>query len=98
VNKKDIVQTIHEKIGFSKRETAPMVDAVFDHIKEALGRGETVTISSFGKFEIRERKPKKGRNLKTGETVPIPARKAVSFKISRVLKERINEAHRTRDS
>ena len=97
MNKKDIVQAIHEKIGFSKRETATIVDAAFEHIKETLGKGEPVAISSFGKFEARQRKAKQGRNLQTGEAVTIPARKVVTFKASRVLKERIHEAHRTRD-
>ena len=98
MNKKDIIQAIHEKIGFSRRETGAIVEAALERMKETLGKGEKVAISSFGKFEVRRRKAKKGRNLQTGETVLIPSRNVVTFKASRVLKERINEAHRTRDS
>jgi len=97
MNKKDIVRKIHEKIGFSKRETAVIVDAALERIKETLQNGEAVTISAFGRFDVHARKAKKGRNLQTGDTVLIPARKVVTFKAGRVLKERINEAHRGRD-
>ncbi|MCK4390235.1 MAG: integration host factor subunit alpha [Desulfobacterales bacterium] len=98
MNKKTIVEAIHQKVGFSRRETAAIVDAAFELLKTALAKGEPVMISAFGKFSVRERKARKGRNPQTGETVTIPARKVVTFKTSRVLKERINEAHRDRDT
>ena len=98
MNKKSIVEVIHQKIGFSKRETAAIVDASLELVKTALARGEPVTISSFGKFSVRHREARKGRNPQTGEATTIPARKVVTFKVSRVLKERINEAHRNRDT
>ncbi len=98
MNKKSIVEAIHQKIGFSKRETAAIVDAGFELVKTALAGGEPVTISSFGKFSVRQRRARKGRNPQTGEATTIPARKVVTFKVSRVLKEQINEAHRNRDT
>jgi integration host factor subunit alpha len=98
MNKKNIVEAICEKVGFSKRETAAIVDAALELIKSSLIGEEPVMISAFGKFTVRDRKAKKGRNPHTGETIPIPARKVVTFKVSRVLKERINEAHRGRDT
>jgi len=98
MNKKTIVEAIHQRIGFPKRETATLVDAAFELVKTALAKGEPVMISGFGKLSVRERKAKKGRNPQTGDTMMIPARKVVLFKVSRVLKERINEAHKRRDT
>ena len=98
MNKKDIVEAVHAKVGFSKRETAAMVDKAFELLRVALAEGDSVLISGFGKFSVRERKAHKGRNPKTGETITLPARKVVTFKVSRVLKERINAAYRNRDT
>jgi len=98
MNKKHIVQAIHDKVGFSKRETSAIVDKAIELLTSSLAAEEPVLISSFGKFDIRERKAHKGRNPQTGEAITIPARKVVTFRASRVLKERINEAHRNRDT
>lgn len=98
MNKKHIVQAIHDRVGFSKRETAAIVDKTIEVLTSCLAGEEPVLISSFGKFDIRERKAHKGRNPQTGEAITIPARKVVTFRASRVLKERINEAHRNRDT
>ena len=98
MNKKDIVEAVHARVGFSKRETAAIVDKAFELLRVALVQGDSVLISGFGKFSVRERKAHKGRNPKTGETITLPARKVVTFKVSRVLKERINAAYRSRDT
>jgi nucleoid DNA-binding protein len=98
MNKKHIVQAIHDRVGFSKRETTAIVDKTIEVLMFCLAGEEPVLISSFGKFDIRERKAHKGRNPQTGEAITIPARKVVTFRASRVLKERINEAHRNRDT
>jgi len=98
MNKKDIVEAIHEKVGFSRRETAAIVDSALESIKQALAQGEPVMISAFGRFSTREKKAHKGRNPKTGEAMTLPARKVITFKVSRVLKERINAAHRYPDT
>lgn len=98
MNKRRLVESIYKKVGFPKRETAAIVDTAMALMTSALVAEGAVLISSFGKFEVRQRKARKGRNPKTGEPVMIPARKAVAFKASRVLKERINEAHRRRDT
>jgi integration host factor subunit alpha len=97
MNKKTIVEEVHERIGFSRREAAAIIESAFELMKEALAAGEPVTISSFGKFSTRQRRERRGRNPHTGEAITIPARKIVTFKVSRVLKEQINEAHRDRD-
>jgi len=98
MNKKDIVQAIHSKVGFSRRETAAIVDTALELMKTALAQGDSVMISAFGKFSVREKKAHKGRNPKTGETITLPPRKVITFKISRGLKERINAAHRLRNT
>lgn len=98
MNKKGIIEAIHEKVGFPKRETKALVDEAFELLKTALDNGEPVMVSAFGKFSVQHRKVRKGRNPQTGESTTIPARNVVTFKASRVLKEQINEAHRDRDT
>lgn len=98
MNKKNIIEAIHNKLGFSKRETGAIVDTALELIRTALTGEKPVMISTFGKFSVVERKARKGRNPQTGETITLPERKVVTFKASRVLKERINEAHRGRDT
>ena len=98
MNKKDMVEAINNTVGFSKREAGQIVDKALDIMKSALADGEEVMISGFGKFSVREKGARKGRNPKTGERITLPARKVVTFKVSRVLKERVNGAHRDRDT
>ena len=98
MNKKDVVQAIHEKVGFSKRETAAIVDKTIELMKTALAEGDSIMVSAFGKFSVREKKAQKGRNPKTGETMTLPPRKVITFKVSRGLKERINATHRLQDT
>ena len=98
MNKKDIIEAISARVGFSKRDTAAIVDKTLELLKRNLVEGEPVMISSFGKFSVRDKKARKGRNPKTGEAITLPSRKVVTFKVSRVLKERINAAHRDRDT
>jgi integration host factor subunit alpha len=98
MNKKDIIEAIHGTVGFSKRETAQVVDKALEIMKSALMEGDSVMISRFGNFSVRQKKTRKGRNPKTGEPITIPARKVVTFKVSRVLKERVDAAHRDRDT
>lgn len=98
MNKKSIIEAVHHRLGFSKRETGIIVDTALELIRTSLTSEEPVTISAFGKFSVVKRKARKGRNPQTGETITLPERKVVTFKASRVLKERINEAHRGRDT
>ena len=98
MNKKDIVEAIHARVGFSKREAVAIVDKTLELLKTALAEGGSVMISAFGKFSVHEKRAHKGRNPKTGETMTLPARKVVTFKVSRLLKERINAAHRDRNT
>jgi len=98
MNKKDIVEAIHATVGFPKRETTRIVDKALEIMKTTLIEGESVMISRFGNFSVREKRARKGRNPKTGGTITIPARKVVTFKVSRALKERVDGAHRDRDT
>jgi integration host factor subunit alpha len=98
MNKRTIIEAIHDKVGFSKRETGAIVDAAFGLLKMSLEKGDSVMISGFGRFSVRERKARQGRNPQTGDPITLPAGKVVTFKVSRLLKERVNAAHRDRDT
>lgn len=90
MTKADIIENVYEKVGFSKKESAEIVEMVFETIKETLERGEKIKISGFGNFVIRSKKPRVGRNPQTGEEIEISARKVLTFKPSQVLKNALN--------
>ena len=91
MTKAEIVEQIYEKVGFSKKESAELVERVFDIIKDTLARGEKVKISGFGNFVVREKNARKGRNPQTGEEIQLEARRVLTFKPSLVLKTVLNE-------
>jgi len=91
MTKADIVETIYERVGFSKKESAELVETIFDVIKEALVKGEKVKFSGFGNFVVREKNARKGRNPQTGEEIQLAARRVLTFKPSLVLKNALNE-------
>ena len=91
MTKADIVETIYERVGFSKKESAELVETVFDVIKDALVEGEKVKFSGFGNFIVREKNARKGRNPQTGEEIQLEARRVLTFKPSLVLKNALNE-------
>ena len=90
MTKADIIENVYEKVGFSKKESAEIVEMVFDTIKETLEKAEKIKISGFGNFVIRSKKPRVGRNPQTGEEIEISARKVLTFKPSQVLKNALN--------
>jgi len=90
LTKADIVEAIYEKIGFSKKESADLVEMVFDTLKDTLEKGEKIKISGFGNFVVRAKKPRIGRNPQTGEEIEISARKVLTFRPSQVLKAALN--------
>lgn len=90
MTKADLVETIYEKIGFSRKESAELVDLVFDLMKETLESGEKIKISGFGNFLVRQKRPRKGRNPQTGEEIEISARRVLTFKPSQVLRKALN--------
>ncbi|MGF1640475.1 MAG: integration host factor subunit alpha [Rhodospirillales bacterium] len=84
-------EAVYQEVGLSRNESADLLEAVLREISDALARGETVKLSSFGSFSVREKGQRIGRNPKTGEEVPILPRKVLVFRASQVLKNRINE-------
>jgi integration host factor subunit alpha len=91
MTKADIVEQIYEQVGFSKKESAELVEKVFDAIKATLASGEKVKISGFGNFVVRGKNSRKGRNPQTGQEILLEARKVLTFKPSLVLKNLLNE-------
>ena len=91
MTKAELVEKIYEKVGFSKCESAEIVDKVFDIIKETLEQGEKIKISGFGNFVVRSKRERIGRNPHTREAITISARKVVTFKASQILKKAVNE-------
>ena len=91
MTKAEIVEQIYEQVGFSKKESAELVEKVFEAIKETLSCGEKVKISGFGNFVVRDKNSRKGRNPQTGEEILLEARKVLTFKPSLVLKNMLND-------
>jgi integration host factor subunit alpha len=90
MTKADIVERIYEKVGFSKKESAELVETVFDLMKSTLEEGDKIKIAGFGNFVVKEKSDRRGRNPQTGEEITIMARKILTFKPSQVLKSAIN--------
>src|SRR5919205_1488042 len=92
MTKADIVQAVYTKLGgFSKKESADLVDLVFETMKETLGRGEKIKISGFGNFVLRDKRKRQGRNPQTGEPIIITERRVLNFKASQLLKQALND-------
>jgi Bacterial nucleoid DNA-binding protein len=87
VNKTELVAQVAERANLTKKDAARAVDAVFDSIADALKAGDKVQIVGFGNFEVRNRKPRKGRNPQTGAEIDIPGGKVPAFKPGKGLKE-----------
>jgi integration host factor subunit alpha len=91
MTKADIVEKIFDKVGFSKKESAELVEMVFDIIKTTLEKGDKIKIAGFGNFVVKEKADRRGRNPQTGEEITISARKILTFKPSQVLKTSLNK-------
>jgi integration host factor subunit alpha len=90
VTRADLSEAVYQEVGLSRNESADLVESVLAEISDTLTRGETVKISSFGSFSVRQKGQRIGRNPKTGEEVPILPRRVLVFRASNVLKSRIN--------
>ena len=90
VTSAQLSEAVYQEVGLSRNESADLVESVMREIGESLVKGETVKISSFGSFYVREKGRRIGRNPKTGEEVPILPRRVLVFRPSHVLKDRIN--------
>ncbi|MCE9625446.1 MAG: integration host factor subunit alpha [Deltaproteobacteria bacterium] len=91
MTKADLVESIYEKIGFSKKESSDIVEMIFDTMKDTLERGEKIKISGFGNFVVRAKRPRMGRNPQTGQEIEISARRVLTFRPSQVLKQALNK-------
>ncbi|MDP4909394.1 MAG: integration host factor subunit alpha [Burkholderiaceae bacterium] len=86
LTKAELAEMLFDRVGLNKREAKDIVDTFFEEIRDALARGEPVKLSGFGNFQVRHKPPRPGRNPKTGETIPIAARRVVTFHASQKLK------------
>ncbi|MGG7644012.1 integration host factor subunit alpha [Rhodovulum sp. YNF3179] len=94
ITRMDLSEAVFREVGLSRNESADLVESVLQHMSDALVRGETVKISSFGTFSVREKSARMGRNPKTGEEVPILPRRVLSFRPSHLMKDRVAAGNR----
>jgi len=92
LTKAELAELLFEQVGLNKREAKDMVETFFDEIRNALERGESVKLSGFGNFQLRDKPQRPGRNPKTGEEIPITARRVVTFHASQKLKGMVDDA------
>ena len=89
VTRADLQEAVYQKAGLSRKESVELVDLVLKEVADCLERGELVKLSGFGSFVVRQKRDRVGRNPKTGEVAPIPARRVMVFRPSAVLRKRI---------
>nr|WP_083757419.1 integration host factor subunit alpha [Janthinobacterium sp. Marseille] len=92
LTKAELAELLFEQVGLNKREAKDMVETFFDEIRNALERGESVKLSGFGNFQLRDKPQRPGRNPKTGEEIPITARRVVTFHASQKLKGMVEDS------
>jgi integration host factor subunit alpha len=95
LTKAELAELLFEQVGLNKREAKDMVETFFDEIRDALERGESVKLSGFGNFQLRDKPQRPGRNPKTGEEIPITARRVVTFHASQKLKGMVDVSDQT---
>src|SRR5438876_10975010 len=96
LTKAELADMLFEKVGLNKREAKDMVETFFEEIRLALENGESVKLSGFGNFQLRDKPQRPGRNPKTGEEIPISARRVVTFHASQKLKAMVEKARHGR--
>jgi integration host factor subunit alpha len=89
LTKAELADLLYEQVGLNKREAKDMVEAFFEEVRIALEAGDSVKLSGFGNFELRKKSERPGRNPKTGEEIPISARRVVTFHASQKLKSTV---------
>ena len=92
ITRADLSESVFQEVGLSRNESSDLVETILAEVVEALARGESVKISSFGSFTVRDKRQRVGRNPKTGQEVPILPRRVLVFRASNVLKSLINGA------
>lgn len=91
LTKAEMAERLFEELGLNKREAKELVEAFFEEIRAALARGEQVKLSGFGNFDLRDKNQRPGRNPKTGQEIPITARRVVTFRPGQKLKARVEK-------
>ncbi|NIB44859.1 integration host factor subunit alpha [Pseudomaricurvus alkylphenolicus] len=89
LTKADLAEMLYEELGFNKREAKELVELFFEEIRTSLETNEHVKLSGFGNFDLRDKTQRPGRNPKTGEEIPISARRVVTFRPGQKLKARV---------
>lgn len=92
LTKAEIAESLSEKTGLNRRQCKELVELFFNEISDALIAGDTVKLSGFGNFELRDKKERPGRNPKTGEEVPIAARRVVTFKAGQKFRKMVEDS------
>ncbi|CAJ0991688.1 integration host factor subunit alpha [Pantoea sp. Nvir] len=92
LTKAEMSEYLVEKLGLSKRDAKALVELFFEEVRRALENGEQVKLSGFGNFDLRDKNQRPGRNPKTGEDIPITARRVVTFRPGQKLKNRVENA------
>lgn len=90
LTKAEMAERLFEELGINKREAKSLVEGFFEEIRSALEQGEQVKLSGFGNFDLRDKNERPGRNPKTGEEIPISARRVVTFRPGQKLKGRVD--------
>ena len=93
LTKAELADLLFDKVGLNKREAKDMVESFFEEIRLALESGDSVKLSGFGNFQLRDKPQRPGRNPKTGEEIPITARRVVTFHASQKLKGMVEQFH-----
>jgi integration host factor subunit alpha len=93
LTKAELAELLFTRLGLNKREAKDMVEAFFQELREALEAGESIKLSGFGNFQLRDKPQRPGRNPKTGEEIPITARRVVTFHASQKLKAAVESCH-----
>lgn len=88
----DLCEAVHEEVGLSRQECSGLVERTLELIVDALQQGQTVKLSGFGVFQVREKRARMGRNPKTGEPAAINPRRVISFRASQIMKSRVHDA------
>jgi integration host factor subunit alpha len=96
LTKADIVEKVYSQLGFPKDKSFQVIESLIESVKHSLASGDDVLVSGFGKFCVKEKQPRKGRNPATGESTILPARRVVTFKCSERLRSRLNGKRRSK--
>ncbi len=90
LTRKELTETLAERLGFSQSSCSQIVDSFLDNMKQSMVDGQSIKLVHFGTFTVRNKSPRRGRNPRTGDTITIKKRQAISFRPSKKLREQIN--------